>query len=450
MPMTITEKILAKHSCKKTARAGDLIEADIDLIMCHDVTTPPAIRILQNNNLDKVFDPDKIVVTPDHFVPNKDINSAELAKRLREWALKHKIKNYYEVGRHGVCHALLPEQGFIMPGMLIIGADSHTCTYGALGAFSTGIGSTDLAAAIATGKLWFKVPETIKFVVNGKLPKGVYSKDIILKIISDIGVDGALYKAMEFTGETIKDLSIEARMTITNMAIEAGAKSGIIEADKKVIDYVKKRTSKKFEMSEIATKKAISEHAQKHAPCFSTGSVFDIVKSDKDADYAKVREYDVSKLEPIVAFPHLPSNGKFISEIKKDIKIEQAWLGSCTNGRIEDLRIAASILKGQKIAKNTRMIVVPATTDIWKQANKEGLIDIFMNAGAAVSTPTCGACLGGYMGVLAEGEKCISSTNRNFVGRMGHPKSEVYLASPATVAASAIEGKIADPRKYIK
>jgi 3-isopropylmalate/(R)-2-methylmalate dehydratase large subunit len=378
--------------------------------------------MLDKRGIKKVFDPKKIVVTPDHFVPNKDIKSAELAKRLREWANRNKIENYYEIGCHGVCHAILPEQGHVVPGELIIGADSHTCTHGALGSFSTGVGSTDLAAALATGKLWFKVPETIKFILTGKLPKGVYSKDIILFIIKQIGVDGALYKAMEFTGPAIDDLSVEARMTITNMAIEAGGKSGIIEPDQKAIDYVKSRTKKKFE----------------------------VVKSDEDAHYDEVREYMVDKLEPVVAFPHLPSNGKFISEIKKDIKVDQAWLGSCTNGRIEDLRIAASIMKGKKIAKGTRMIVVPATTEIWKQANKEGLLDIFMDFGATVSTPTCGACLGGHMGILAEGEKCISSTNRNFVGRMGHPKSEVYLASPATVAASAIEGKIADPRKYIK
>jgi len=421
MGMTITEKILAKHAGKKAVKPGELINADIDIIMCHDVTTPPAIDMLYKRGIRKVFNPDKIVVTPDHFVPNKDIQSAELAKRLREWVKTCSISKYYEVGRHGVCHALLPEQGHILPGELIIGADSHTCTYGAFGAFSTGVGSTDLAAALATGKLWFKIPESIKFEINGKLPKGVYSKDIILFVISQIGVDGALYKAMEFTGSTIKDLSVEARMTITNMAIEAGAKSGIIEADQKVIDYVNKRSKKKFE----------------------------IIKSDKDAKYSEFREYDASKLEPVIAFPDLPSNGKFISEIKKDIKIDQAWLGSCTNGRIEDLRIAAEIMKGKKIAKDTRMIVVPATTEIWKQANKEGLLDIFMNFGATVSTPTCGACLGGHMGILAEGERCISSTNRNFVGRMGHPKSEVYLASPATVAASAIEGKIADPRRYL-
>jgi 3-isopropylmalate/(R)-2-methylmalate dehydratase large subunit len=418
--MTITEKILAKHAGRKEVKPGELINADIDIVMCHDVTTPPAIEMLYKRGIKKVFDPDKVVVTPDHFIPNKDIESAELAKKLREWVKTCGIENYYEVGRHGVCHALLPEQGHILPGELIIGADSHTCTYGAFGAFSTGVGSTDLAAALATGKLWFKVPETIKFVLEGKLPKGVYSKDIILHIISDIGVDGALYKAMEFTGSTIKDLSVEGRMTITNMAIEAGGKSGVMEVDKKVVDYVRKRTKKKFK----------------------------IVKSDKDAKYSTVKKYDVSKLEPIVAFPHLPSNGKFISKIK-DVKIDQAWLGSCTNGRIEDLRIAASIVKGEKIAKGVRMLVVPATTEIWKQANKEGLLDIFMEFGATVSTPTCGACLGGHMGILAEGERCISSTNRNFVGRMGHPKSFVYLGSPATVAASAIEGKIADCRRYL-
>ncbi|MDP7457385.1 MAG: 3-isopropylmalate dehydratase large subunit [Candidatus Woesearchaeota archaeon] len=421
MPSTITEKILARHCGKTQVKPWELINADIDVVLCHDVTTPPAIDMLNKRNIKKVFDPEKVVVTPDHFVPNKDIESAELAKRLREWVHSNKIKNYYKIGNHGVCHAILPEQGHVTPSSLIIGADSHTCTYGALGAFSTGVGSTDLAAALATGKLWFKVPETIKFIINGKLPKGVYSKDIILHIISDIGVDGALYKAMEFTGSTIDELSIEARMTITNMAIEAGAKSGIMQADDKVKAYLKEKTSKKFE----------------------------IVKSDKDATYLETKEYDISNLEPIVTVPNLPSNGKFISELKKGIKVDQAYLGSCTNGRIEDLRVAADILKGKKIAENTRMIVVPATTDIWKQANKEGLLDIFMEFGATVSTPTCGACLGGHMGILAEGEICISSTNRNFTGRMGHPKSEVYLASPATVAASAIEGKIADPRRYL-
>jgi 3-isopropylmalate/(R)-2-methylmalate dehydratase large subunit len=420
MGMTITEKILAKHCGKDMVVPGDLINAELDIVLCHDVTTTPSIEMLEKNGMDKVFDPDKVVVTPDHFVPNKDIKSADMVRRMRLWAKKHNIKNFYDIGRHGVCHALLPEQGYVKPGMTIICGDSHTCTHGALGAFSTGVGSTDLAAALATGKLWFKVPETILFKVNGKLPKGVYSKDIILYIITKIGVDGALYKAMEFSGSTIDDMSVEARMTICNMAIEAGGKSGIIAPDKKTIDYVKQRTDGKFE----------------------------IFKSDEDAKYSDVIDIDVSKLEPIVAFPSLPSNGKPVTEAK-GIKIDQAYLGSCTNGRIEDLRIAAEIIKGKSVAEGTRMIVVPATTEIWKQANKEGLLDIFMKAGATVSTPTCGACLGGHMGVIAAGEKCISSTNRNFVGRMGSPKGEVYLASPATVAASAIKGEIVDPREVL-
>jgi 3-isopropylmalate/(R)-2-methylmalate dehydratase large subunit len=420
MGMTITEKILAKHCTKDRVKPGELIDADIDLIMCHDVTTTPAIDMLKAWGTDKVFDPDKVVVMPDHFVPNKDIKSAELVQKIRLWSKQQGIKKFYEIGKHGVCHALLPEQGFVRPGMTIICADSHTCTHGAFGAFSTGIGSTDLAAALATGKLWFKVPETMRFKIKGKLPPGVYAKDIILHIITRIGVDGALYRAMEFSGNIVDDMSVEARMTICNMAIEAGGKSGIIAPDRKVVDYLKERTNNEFEL----------------------------MKSDKDAKFAETVEIDVSELEPVVSFPHLPSNGKMISQVD-EIKVDQAYLGSCTNGRIEDLRVAASIIKGKKVADGTRMIVVPATTDIWKQANKEGLLDIFMEAGATVSSPTCGACLGGYMGVLAEGERCISSTNRNFVGRMGSPKSEVYLASPATVAASAIEGKIADPRRYL-
>lgn len=420
MGMTITEKILAKHCGKDKVVPGDLINVDLDIVLCHDVTTTPAIDMLEKNGMDKVFNPDKVVVVPDHFVPNKDIQSAEMVKRIREWAKRHKIKNFYDIGRHGVCHALLPEQGYVKPGTTIICGDSHTCTHGAFGAFSTGVGSTDLAAALATGKLWFKVPETILFKINGKLPKGVYSKDVILYIITKIGVDGALYKAMEFSGSTIDEMSMEARMTLCNMAIEAGGKSGIIAPDQKTIDYVKQRTSEKFE----------------------------IFKSDEDAEYSEVIEIDASKLEPIVAFPNLPSNGKPVKEAK-GIKIDQAYLGSCTNGRIEDLRIAAKIMKGKSVAKGTRMIVVPATTEIWKQANKEGLLDIFMEAGATVSTPTCGACLGGHMGIIASGEKCISSTNRNFTGRMGSTKGEVYLASPATVAASAIKGEIADPREYM-
>ncbi len=421
MGSTITEKILAKHCNENTVKPGQLINADIDVIMCHDVTTTPALEMLEQKGLTEIANPDSIVVIPDHFIPNKDIKSAEMVARIRRWVKKNKIEKFYDLGRHGVCHGILPEQGHVAPGITLVGADSHTCTHGALGAFSTGIGSTDLAAAIATGKLWFKIPESILFNLNGKLPKGVYSKDVILDLITRIGVDGALYKAMEFRGELIDDLSIEARMTICNMAIEAGGKSGIINPDEKTLEYVKARF----------------------------GEDFEVFTSDEDAEYSQVIDIDVSDLEPIVSFPHLPSNGKKISEITEDIKVDQAYLGSCTNGRIEDLRIAAEILKGQKCHPECRLLVVPATTDIWKQANAEGLIDIFMEAGGSVSTPTCGACLGGHMGILAAGEKCISSTNRNFVGRMGSPESEVYLGSPATVAASAIEGKIADPRKYL-
>ena len=421
MGQTITEKILAKHVGRESVKPGELVNAKLDLIMCHDVTTTPAIDMLKEHGINKVFDPEKIVIMPDHFVPNKDIKSAEMIRKIRLWANEMKIEAFYDLGNHGVCHALLPEQGHVKPGMTIVAADSHTCTHGALGAFSTGIGSTDLAAALATGELWFKVPPTILFNITGKLKDCVYAKDIILEIIRRIGVDGARYKAMEFRGEVIDALSIEARMTITNMAIEAGGKSGIIAADDKTLAYLKDRSEGKFE----------------------------IFQSDDDAEYEQVINIDISDLEPMVAFPHLPDNGKAVSEINEKIKIDQAYIGSCTNGRIEDLRVAAEYLKGNKIAKGTRCIVIPATTDIWKQANREGLLDIFMEAGATVSSPTCGACLGGHMGVIAGGEKCISTTNRNFVGRMGSPDSEVYLASPATVAASAVNGYISDPRKDI-
>jgi len=417
---TITEKILAVHCGRERVRPGELINCEIDTIMCHDVTTTPAIDMLEKNAIPKVFDPARVVVMPDHFIPNKDIKSAEMVARIRCWAKSQGITNFYDVGRHGVCHALLPEQGYVTPGKTIVCGDSHTCTHGALGAFSTGIGSTDLAATLATGKLWFKVPESMLFVISGKLPAGVYAKDLILKIIGLIGVDGALYRAMEFCGEVIDELSVESRMTICNMAIEAGGKSGIINPDAKTLEYVKTRSDESFT----------------------------VYRSDSDAGYCRTVEVDASGLEPVVALPHLPGNVKFVREVKA-IPVDQAYLGSCTNGRIEDLRVAAQILKNQTIAAGTRMIVVPATTEIWKQANREGLFDIFMSAGATVSTPTCGACLGGYMGILAAGERCISSTNRNFVGRMGSPKSEVYLASPATVAASAITGKITDPRQYL-
>ena len=420
MAMTITEKILAKAAGKEKVVAGDLINANIDVAMCHDVTTPPAISMLEEKGIDKVFDREKIVVTPDHFQPAKDIKSAELHKRLDNWARKHKIKHYYKIGRAGVCHALLPEQGHIRPGEVVVGPDSHTCTYGAFAAFSTGIGSTDLAAVLSTGQLWFKVPASMKFVLVGSLNKGVYSKDVILAVIARIGTDGALYKAMEFVGPALKEMSMEARMTMTNMAIEAGAKSGIIAFDE-------------------TTKQYLDEHLKDKKD-------YTVYESDAEAEYVRTEEFDCSKIEPMVALPNLPSGGVPIGDCAGK-KMDQAYIGSCTNGRIEDLRIAAKILKGRIVS--IRTIVVPATPTIWKQANDEGLFDIFYDAGCVISAPTCGACLGGFMGILAEGEKCVSTTNRNFVGRMGHPKSQVYLASPATAAASAVEGKLTDPRKYI-
>jgi len=420
MSMTITEKILAAHCGGGVVKPGILIDAGIDVVMCHDVTTPAAISMLARKNMDRVFDREKIVVTPDHFQPAKDIKSAELHKRLDDWCKRHNIKYYYPLGRAGVCHALLPEQGHIRPGEVIVGGDSHTCTYGAFGAFSTGIGSTDLAAAIATGRLWFRVPDTIKFVLNGKLSVGVYSKDVILAVITRIGTDGARYKAMEFTGPVLADMTMEARMTITNMAIEAGGKNGIMPVDD-------------------VTKAYLDEH-------LAGKKDYTVYASDGDAQYERTEEFDCSGLEPMVALPHLPGNGKGISQVA-GLAMDQSYIGSCTNGRIEDLRIAASILKGKKAA--IRTIIVPATPEIWKQAMDEKLFDVFYDAGCVISAPTCGACLGGFMGILAAGEKCVSTTNRNFVGRMGHQKSEVYLASPATAAASAIEGKLADPRKYL-
>jgi len=419
MGMTITEKILARASGQESVKAGQLINAKLDVVMCHDVTTPPAISMLAEKGIDKVFDVEKIVVTPDHFQPAKDIKSAELHKRLDDWALRHKIKHYYKVGRAGVCHALLPEQGHIRPGEVIVGGDSHTCTYGAFGAFSTGIGSTDLAASIATGELWFKVPGSIKFVLNGSLSKGVYSKDVILTVIARTGVDGALYKAMEFVGLALGEMSMEARMTMTNMAIEAGAKNGIIAVDD-------------------VTRQYLDEHLK-------TEKDYAVFESDEDGEYESVEEFDCSAIEPMVALPHLPSGGVAIGECA-GMAMDQAYIGSCTNGRIEDLRIAAGILKGKSVS--IRTLIVPATPVIWKQAKDEGLFDIFYDAGCVIAAPTCGACLGGFMGILAAGEKCVSTTNRNFVGRMGHPASEVYLASPATAAASAVEGKLTDCRKY--
>ncbi len=420
MGMTLTEKILAKAADKEKVTPGQLIDANIDIVMCVDVTTPPAISMLAEKGLDKVFDREKIVVTPDHFQPAKDIKSAELHKRLDEWAKRHKIKYYYKLGRAGVCHALLPEQGHIRPGEVIVGPDSHTCTYGAFAAFGTGVGSTDAAAAIATGQLWFKVPASEKIVLNGPLGPGVYSKDVILAVIARIGVDGALYKAMEFVGPALAEMSMESRMTITNMAIEAGAKNGIIAFDD-------------------VTKQYLDEHLKDKTD-------YTVYESDEDAEYIGVEEFDCSAIEPMVALPPLPSGGVPVTDCAGK-EMDQVYIGSCTNGRIEDLRIAAKILRGKQAA--IRTIVVPATPTIWKQAKDEGLFDIFYDAGCVIAAPTCGACLGGFMGVLAAGEKCISTTNRNFVGRMGHPKSEVYLASPATAAASAVEGKLTDPRDHL-
>ncbi len=416
MGMTISENILASHCGKTTVSPGEFIEANVDIALGNDITAPLAIKEFEKMNFGKVWDNEKIVLVPDHFTPNKDIKSAIQSKILRDFAKKYNIKNYFEVGRVGIEHVLLPEQGLVLPGDLVIGADSHTCTYGALGAFATGVGSTDLAAAFITGKAWFKVPESIKFIYFGKLNKWVSGKDLILYTIGKIGVDGATYKAMEFTGETIRNLSMDNRFTMANMAIEAGGKAGMFEPDEKTIAYVQNRAKRGYK----------------------------IYKSDDDAVYADEIEIDVSKIEPQVALPHLPENSVNVREVG-EIKIDQAVIGSCTNGRIEDLRIAAQILKGKKVHNEVRALLFPGTQEVYKQALKEGLIDIFIEAGVAVSTPTCGPCLGGHMGILAPGEKAISTTNRNFVGRMGHPESEVYLASPAVAAASAVAGKIIHP-----
>lgn len=418
MGMTITEKILAAHAGRDYVQPGELINCKVDMVLGNDITSPVAIKEFQKIGVEKVFDKDRVALVPDHFTPNKDIKSAEQAKAVRTFAKEQELTNYFEVGRMGIEHCLLPEQGLVGPGGVIIGADSHTCTYGAVGAFATGVGSTDLAAAMALGETWFKVPESIKFVYNGKLNPWVGGKDLILYTIGQIGVDGALYQAMEFTGSAISELSMDGRFTMCNMAIEAGAKNGIIAADETTRAYVEGRA--KFPYT-----------------CYA---------SDPDAKYAKVYEFDVSKIEPQVAFPHLPENTRPVSEAT-DVTVDQAVIGSCTNGRIEDLRIAAQVLKGKKVNSNVRLIVFPGTQEIYRQAMHEGLMDIFIEAGAAVSTPTCGPCLGGHMGILAKGERAISTTNRNFVGRMGHPESEVYLASPAVAAASAVLGRIAHPEE---
>ena len=416
MAQTISQKILATHCGKKEVKPGELINCKVDVVLGNDITAPTAIKEFEKIGVNKVFDKKKIYLVPDHFTPAKDIKSAEQVKMMREFAKKYSILNFFEIGCMGVEHALLPEIGAIKPGELIIGADSHTCTYGALGAFSTGVGSTDMAAAMATGEVWFKVPEQLKFIYKGKLGKWVEAKDLILYTIGQIGVDGARYMSMEFTGPVIKSLSVEGRLTMANMAIEAGGKNGIFEVDDKTIAYLKDRTKEKG-----------TEYV-----------------SDPDAHYKKVFAWDVSKIEPQISFPHLPSNTKPVSRCK-DVKIDQSVIGSCTNGRIEDLRVAARVLKGKKRHNSVRLIIIPATQEVYKQALKEGLIDIFMQAEAAVSTPTCGPCLGGHMGILAEGEKSIATTNRNFVGRMGHPKSEVYLSNVAVAAASAVAGHIISP-----
>lgn len=416
MGMTMTQKILAKHSGQEFLVAGQLIMADVDMVLGNDITAPVAVNEFNKLGLNKVFDKTKIAIVPDHFCPNKDIKSAEQVKFIREFSKKMGIVNFFEVGQMGVEHALLPEKGLVVAGDVVIGADSHTCTYGALGAFSTGVGSTDMACGMATGKAWFKVPEAIKFELNGKPGKWVSGKDVILHIIGMIGVDGALYKSMEFTGPGLAELSMDDRFTMANMAIEAGAKNGIFEVDDKTIDYIK-------------------EHSKRDYVVFS---------ADADAVYCETIIIDLASIKPTVSFPHLPDNTRVEGEFG-DIKIDQVVIGSCTNGRMQDMRDAAEILKGRKVHPDVRCIIIPATQKIWREAMNEGLFDIFIEAGAAVSTPTCGPCLGGHMGILAKGERAVSTTNRNFVGRMGHPESEVYLASPHVAAASAVTGKISTP-----
>ncbi|MBI2844566.1 MAG: 3-isopropylmalate dehydratase large subunit [Armatimonadetes bacterium] len=418
MGQTITQKILAAHCGRAEVEPGELINAKIDLALGNDITAPIAIEEFEKIGAADVFDRTKIALVPDHSTPNKDIKSAQLVKRMREFARKHDIVNFFEIGQMGIEHTLIPDKGLVAPGDLVIGADSHTCTYGAVGAFSSGVGSTDLAAAMALGEVWLKVPEAIKFVYFGKLQKWVSGKDLILHTIGRIGVDGALYSTMEFAGETIRELPIAGRFTMCNMAIEAGGKNGIMEPDEKTLEYVKQRAMR---------------------PCR-------VYESDPDAVYKEVIEIDCRELDPQVSFPHLPENAKPISQVG-EIRIDQAVIGSCTNGRIEDLREAASVLRGRKVHRDVRLIIIPGTQEIYLQAVREGLAEDFVRAGAAFSTPTCGPCLGGHMGVLADGERAVATTNRNFVGRMGHVKSEVYLSNPAVAAASAVLGRIASPEE---
>ena len=417
----MTQKILADHAGVKEVHAGELIEANVDIVMANDITGPMALPIFKKM-ADKVFDKNKVVLVPDHFTPNKDIKSAENSKAIREFSREQGLTHHMEQGKCGVEHAILPESGIVVAGDAVIGADSHTCTYGAIGAFSTGVGTTDIATGMATGQLWFKVPSAIKFNLHGKLPKYVSGKDVILHIIGCIGVDGALYKSMEFTGEGVKELSMADRFTICNMAIEAGAKNGIFPVDEAAIEYLDKHAKREYK----------------------------IYEADKDAEYEEVVDVDLSAIRPTVAFPHLPGNAKTVDEIEAmdKIYIDQVVIGSCTNGRMEDLRKAAAILKGKKVADNVRVMVVPATQKIYLQCILEGILETFVEAGCAVNTPSCGPCMGGHMGVLAKGEKCVSTTNRNFVGRMGDVESLIYLASPETAAASAIAGYIANPEKF--
>lgn len=418
MGMTMTEKILAKHAGIDVVKPGQLINCKLDMVLANDVTAPPAIKEFEKIGK-PVFDNTKIALVPDHFTPNKDIKSAGLAKIVRDFAHKHNIVNYFEIGRVGIEHVILPEKGIVAPGMVTIGADSHTCTYGALGGFSTGVGSTDLGVALATGEAWFKVPETIKVNITGKKPKYICGKDVMLTLIDMIGVDGALYKALEFAGEGVKELNMTDRLTIANMAIEAGAKNGIFPVDDETLNYIKDRVTKPYE----------------------------IVEADSDATYCQTVEINLSELKPVVAFPHLPENTHIVESIKEPITIDQVVIGSCTNGRLEDLAIAASILKGHKVHPNVRCIIIPGSQQVYLDAIHNGYVDTFIEAGAAVSTPTCGPCLGAHMGIMTAGERCVSTTNRNFRGRMGHVDSEVYLASPYVAAASAILGKIATPEE---
>jgi len=421
LPMTMTEKILAAHAGKKYVAPGDLIDAKIDFALGNDITAPLAIQAFKEIGVKKVFHRDRIALVADHFTPAKDILSADNCKILRDFAKTHRITYFFEAGEAGIEHALLPEQGLVLPGNVVIGADSHTCTYGALGAFATGVGSTDLAGVMATGRLWFKVPETIQLIYHGRINPWVSGKDFILYTIGDIGVDGALYQAMEFCGEAIRKLPMSSRFTMANMAIEAGGKNGIFEPDEVTLGFIKPRAKRPFR----------------------------IYRTDPEAHYSAIREYDVSKIFPQVSLPHLPSNAKDVREVGR-IEIDQVVIGSCTNGHLDDLRVAARILRGKKIAPSVRLIIIPATPTIYRQALKEKLFEVFLSAGAVISPPTCGPCLGGHMGVIAQGERAVSTTNRNFRGRMGHAKSEVYLAGPAVAAASAVKGRICHPEEVVR